>query len=79
MEVKVLSIKTVNELDFYWSNEDFVLLLDRMNLGCGQAQTRRIGEMYHMAVTDFEPEEAAEIVLTYKLGENAFPPDKFRI
>ncbi|MBK8372631.1 MAG: hypothetical protein IPL20_15000 [Saprospiraceae bacterium] len=70
VEVKILSIKTVNELDFYWSNEDFVLLLDRMNLpDADKLKPEELREMLYMAITDFEPEEAAEIVLTYKLGE----------
>ncbi|MBK8549371.1 MAG: hypothetical protein IPL63_19120 [Saprospiraceae bacterium] len=70
VEVKILSIKTVNELDFYWSNEDFVLLLDRMNLpDADKLKPEELREMLYMAITDFGPEEAAEIVLTYKLGD----------
>jgi hypothetical protein len=70
VEVKILGIKTVNELDFYWSDEDFVLLLDRMNLpDADKLKPEELKEMLYMAVTDFEPEEAAEIVLTYKLGD----------
>ena len=32
VQVKILNIKTVNELPLYWTNDDFIQLLDKMNL-----------------------------------------------
>ncbi|MBC7884993.1 MAG: hypothetical protein H7X99_05925 [Saprospiraceae bacterium] len=70
VQVKILSIKTVNEFDFYWTNDDFIQLLDKMNLpDADKVKPEELQEMLHMAITDFEPNEAAEIILTYKLGE----------
>ena len=74
LKVKIQQIKTVNELSHYWTNEDFIQLLDRMNLpDAAQLKQEELKEMLYMAATDFEPEEAAEIILTYKLGDRLTP------
>lgn len=70
VQVKILNIKTVNELPLYWTNDGFIQLLDKMNLpDADKLNPDELKEMLYMAVTDFEPEEAAEIVLSYKLGD----------
>jgi hypothetical protein len=70
VKVKIISIKTVNDLDGYWTNDDFVQLLDKMSLpDADKLKPEELKDMLHMAITDFEPEEAAEIILTYKLGD----------
>lgn len=70
IQVKILSIRAVNELGFYWTHEDFIQLLDKMNLpDADKLKPEELREMFYMAATDFEPEEAAEIVLAYKLGD----------
>lgn len=70
VQVKIISIKTVNELDGYWTNDDFVQLLDKMSLpDADKLKPEELKDLLHMAITDFEPEEAAEIILTYKLGD----------
>ncbi len=70
IDVKIIHIKTVNELNHYWTNEDFIQLLDRMNISdAASFKPEELREMLYMAITDFEPAEAAEIVLTYKLDD----------
>jgi hypothetical protein len=70
VDIKIINIKTVNELNHYWTNEDFIQLLDRMNISDGASfKPEELKEMLYMAITDFEPAEAAEIVLTYKLED----------
>jgi len=70
IQVKFLSIKTVNELDGYWTNDDFNQLLDKMEFpDTDKIKPEDLKEMLYMAITDFEANEAAEIILTYKLGE----------
>lgn len=70
VQVKIISIKTVSELVGYWTNDDFIQLLDRMNLpDADKLKPEELKELLYMAITDFEPEEAAEIILTYKLGD----------
>ncbi len=70
VNVKILNIKKVNELPNYWVNDDYVQLLERLNLpDAAQLKPEELKDMLYMAITDFEPEEAAEIVLTYKLED----------
>ena len=70
VQVKIISIKTVNELDFYWSQNDFIQLLDKLDLpDADKVKPEELKELLFMAITDFEPSEAAEIVLTHKLGD----------
>ena len=70
IQVKIISIKRVNELSFYWTNDDFVQLLDKLNLpDADKVKPEELKDLLYMAITDFDPNEAAEIILTYKLGD----------
>ena len=66
----ITSVKTVNELKEAWTNEDYIVLLDKFGLeDAGESSTEELLELLAMAISDFEPEEAASIVLDYKLSE----------
>jgi hypothetical protein len=68
--IKIKSVKTVEEIANYWQNEDYINLLELFNFpDAKNVKPENLREMLHMAITDFEPNEAAEIVLTYKLEE----------
>jgi hypothetical protein len=74
VQVKIISIKAVTELPGYWSNDDFIQLLDKMSLpDADKLKPEELKDLLHMAITDFEPEEVAEIILTYKLGDKLTP------
>ncbi len=69
--IKINSIKTVDEIKDYWTANDYILLLEKFNFP--DAETAKKDTLYDlllMAITDFEPKEAAVIVLEYKLGEH---------
>jgi len=69
-KVKILSTKSINELDTYWSDSDYVNLLQEMNYPDGEsAQPEELKELVYMSLTDFEPDESAAILLKYKLGD----------
>jgi len=69
-QVVIKNIDTVNEVEGYWSDEDFVQLLEKFNYPDGAtAEKSSLPELLEMAISDYEPNEAAEIVLKYKLGE----------
>ncbi len=69
ISVRIAGIKYVNEIDSYWSNQDFIELLKMFDFpDLEQISPDELREMLYMAISDFEPEEAAQIVLTYKLG-----------
>jgi hypothetical protein len=74
VKVNISKIRTVNELESYWTNQDFIELLDRMNMpDADKLNPTELKDLLYMAITDFEPAEAAEIILTYKLGERLTP------
>lgn len=68
--IKINSLKTVDEIKDYWTTEDYLQLLEKFNFpDAGTAKKETLHELLLMAITDFEPKEAAIIVLTHKLGE----------
>ena len=68
--IKINSIKTVDEIKDYWTTEDYIQLLEKFNFpDAGTAKKETLHELLLMAITDFEPKEAAVIVLDHKLGD----------
>lgn len=68
--VKILNVSTVNELESYWSDTDRKKLLELFGFtDIKNAKSGEIRELLLMAITDFEPDEAARMLLGYKLGE----------
>ncbi len=69
-EIIIKRIDTVNEVEGYWSDEDFIQLLEKFNYPDGaKSEKKNLPEFLEMAISDYEPSEAAEIVLAYKLSE----------
>jgi hypothetical protein len=69
-QIAIKRIDTVNEVEGYWSDEDLIQLLDKFNYPDGAtALKKNLPELLEMAISDYEPNEAAAIVLDYKLGE----------
>ncbi|MBE8727680.1 hypothetical protein [Flavobacterium hungaricum] len=69
-QVVINNIDTVNEVEGYWSDEDLIALLEKFNYPDGAtAEKSTLPELLEMAISDYEPNEAAQIVLEYKLGE----------
>ena len=69
-QVVIKNIDTINEVEGYWSDEDFIELLEKFNYPDGAvAEKNSLPELLEMAISDYEPNEAAEIVLKYKLGD----------
>jgi len=69
-QVVIKNIDTVNEVEGYWSDEDFIALLEKFNYPEGaSAEKSSLPELLEMAISDYEPNEAAQIVLAYKLGD----------
>lgn len=67
--IKINTLKTVDEIKDYWTPEDYLQLLEKFNFpDAGTAKKETLHELLLMAITDFEPKEAAIIVLTHKLG-----------
>jgi hypothetical protein len=68
--ITIRNITTVEEIPNYWQNQDYINLLELFNFpDANTVKPENLKEMLHMAITDFEPNEAAAMVLTYKLSE----------
>ena len=69
-QIVINNIDTVNEVEGYWSDEDLVVLLQKFNYPDGAtAEKSTLPELLEMAISDYEANEAAQIVLEYKLGD----------
>ncbi|WP_194767109.1 hypothetical protein [Tamlana sp. I1] len=68
--ITINSIKTVEELKDAWSHEDFIKLLDELDFpDANKSNPDELKDLLFMAISDFEPEEAAAILLKYKFSE----------
>jgi hypothetical protein len=69
-QIAIKNIDTVNEVEGYWSDQDLIHLLGKFNYPDGAtAEKSSLPELLEMAISDYEPNEAAAIVLDYKLGD----------
>lgn len=68
--IVINSIKTLNELEGSWTNADYIELLRRFDYpDADKLSPNELKEYLFMAIADFDPNEAAVIVLNYKLSE----------
>lgn len=69
--IKINSAETIDEIENYWSNEDYKNLLPLFDFpDADTIKVENLKEMLFMAISDFEPNEAAKIVLTYRLSDS---------
>jgi hypothetical protein len=70
-QITINSANTVDEIETYWTNEDYIKLLEKFDYpDASDADASSLRELLFMAVSDFEPKEAAVIVLEYKLSDD---------
>lgn len=69
-QITIKSANTVDQIEGYWTNDDYVKLLEKFDYpDISDADAASLRELLFMAITDFEPKDAAVIVLEYKLSE----------
>lgn len=69
-KIEIEKIEIVDEIENYWTDEDYVALLEKFNYpDASVAEKDSLRELLFMAISDFEPREAATIVLEYKLSD----------
>ena len=69
--IKIHKISTVNTLPDAWNISDYKELLEKFGFADAQGNdSEELQELLFMAITDYEPNEAAAIVLTHKLSEH---------
>lgn len=70
-KIEVKNVQMVDEIREYWTNENYVQLLERFDYpNADDSKNENLRELLFMSITDFEPAEAAKLVLEYKLGEH---------
>lgn len=68
--IKLNEIKSIKIIEGAWTAEDYINLLELFDYPDAKSIPETdLLDMLAMAITDFEPEDAAEIVLKYKLGD----------
>jgi len=68
--VKIKDVKTADKLEGAWSNDDFKELLVKFEFpDVEQLKPAELKEYLFMAIPDYEPNEAAAILLDYKLSD----------
>ena len=68
--VKINTVKTKDELEGAWNNADYIELLKRFDFADAEkVNQNELRDFLLMAITDFEPKEAAALVLNYKLSD----------
>ena len=70
LSVKINEVKSIEELGNAWNKEDFKALLAQFEFpGAEELKPAELKDYLFMAIADFEPNEAAAILLEYKLAD----------
>lgn len=74
VHLKILGFETLDAIPNYWNLQDYHALLQRCDIDDYQQMALpEAEEMLFMALTDREPDEAAKIILDYKLSSKLRP------
>lgn len=69
--IVINNASTIEEIENYWNNADYINLLELFGFpDANTIKPENLIEMLFMAITDFEPNEAAKILLNYKLADH---------
>lgn len=67
--VSISDLKSIDKIEGYWTDKDYIYLLEEFDFpDAANSKPEELWEMLQMAISDFEPDEAAKVVLNYKLG-----------
>lgn len=70
-------LNTIYKIEGYWTNEDYIKLLEEFDFpGADNSKSEELWKILQMAITDFEPNEATEVLLRFKFGNRL---SKFQI
>ncbi|RZW55367.1 MAG: hypothetical protein EX263_04795 [Flavobacteriaceae bacterium] len=68
--IQINEIKTINSIDGFWSTQDYIQLLEAFNFPDAESGSdQELLDLLYLAITDFDPDEAAEIMLKFKLSD----------
>ncbi|HAV14520.1 MAG TPA: hypothetical protein DCX06_13670 [Opitutae bacterium] len=70
VHLKIQSFETLDSIPDFWTLRDYHAILERCDIDdFAQMSFPEAEEMLFMALTDMEPDEAAKIILNYKLSD----------
>jgi len=70
-KVQINTLESIEEIPNYWTFADYQQLLELFDFPDSKSiKTENLLEMLQMAITDFEPSDAARVILQYKLSEH---------
>jgi hypothetical protein len=70
-QIKIKNVNTVDQIEGYWTEKDIVELLGKFGFpDVSDTDKESLNDLLSMAITDYEPKEAAAIVLEYKLADH---------
>lgn len=66
--IKIKKIRSIDKIDGSWTSEDYINLLELFDYpDAANVPETELFDMLSMAISDYEPDEAAKVVLKYKL------------
>ena len=69
-KLKIKDIKSIREIAGYWSNDDYINLLEALDYSDAKnSQPDDLLELLAMACSDLEPHESTEVLLRYHLKD----------
>lgn len=69
--IKIQNVKTIDEVEKAWSTTDYRNLLEKFDYPDTQSiNDAELKDYLFMAISDFEPNEAAAVLLEYKLSDH---------
>lgn len=70
-QITIKSANSADQIEEYWTNEDYIKLLEKFDYpDASEADASSLKELLFMAISDFEPKDAAVLLLEYKLSED---------
>src|SRR5690606_4059806 len=70
-KIEIGNVQTVDEITEYWTKEDYIQLLAMFDYPDEEEYgTDGLSELLFIAISDFDPAEAARVILKYKLEEH---------
>jgi hypothetical protein len=69
-QITIDDFDSIDEIENKWNHDDYVNLLELFEFGdTGDATDQDLKELLFLAISEYEPQEAAEIVLRYKFND----------
>ena len=69
-QISIDDVSSIDEIEGKWGHDDYVNLLELFEFGdTGDASDQDLKELLYLAISEYEPQEAAEIVLRYKFND----------